>query len=55
MLTHVVMFLVILQDLIVIQDGLNILLPKIAQAVNNLSDFAKEHKSLPTLGFTHLQ
>lgn len=42
-------------DLMVIKDGLNILLPKIAQSIGKLSQFAKEYKELPTLGFTHLQ
>jgi hypothetical protein len=43
------------QDLIVIKDGLDILLPKIAQSISRLSKFAEEYKSMPTLGFTHLQ
>lgn len=43
------------QDLIVIRDGLDILLPKIALSVKLLSTFAEENKELPTLGFTHLQ
>ncbi|EFX87648.1 hypothetical protein DAPPUDRAFT_306459 [Daphnia pulex] len=42
-------------DLIVIKDGLDILLPKIAQSISRLSKFAEEYKSMPTLGFTHLQ
>jgi len=42
-------------DLIIIRDALNILLPKIAQSILKLSKFAEEFKSLPTLGFTHLQ
>ena len=37
------------------RDGLDILLPKIAQTIKKLSSFAEEYKSLPTLGFTHLQ
>ena len=44
-----------LQDLIVIRDGLDILLPKIAQSIQVLSRFAEEHRAFPTLGFTHLQ
>ena len=43
------------KDLIVIRDGLDILLPKIAHTILKLSKFAEEYKSLPTLGFTHLQ
>ncbi|CAB3982043.1 Adenylosuccinate lyase [Paramuricea clavata] len=42
-------------DLIVLKDGLNILLPKLARCCERLSKFANEHKSLPTLGFTHFQ
>ena len=42
-------------DLIVIRDGLDILLPKVARCVQRLADFAKEHRSLPTLGLTHYQ
>ncbi|KZS13963.1 Adenylosuccinate lyase [Daphnia magna] len=42
-------------DLIVIKDGLDILLPKIAQSISRLAKFAEEYKSMPTLGFTHLQ
>ncbi|KAK4873714.1 hypothetical protein RN001_013074 [Aquatica leii] len=42
-------------DLIIIKDGLNILLPRLAAVIKNLSAFADEYKNLPTLGFTHLQ
>jgi len=42
-------------DLIVMRDGIDILLPKLARCVDRLSKFAVEHKSLPCLGFTHLQ
>jgi len=42
-------------DLIVIRDGLNIILPKIARCIDRLSKFARNNKDLPTLGFTHLQ
>ena len=42
-------------DLIVIRDGLDILLPKVARCIQRLTDFAKEHRSLPTLGLTHYQ
>jgi len=42
-------------DLIMLKDGLEILLPKVARVISRLSDFAKEYKDLPTLGFTHLQ
>lgn len=42
-------------DLIVIRDGLDLLLPRIARVMRNLAQFADKYKSLPTLGFTHLQ
>ncbi|XP_023938918.1 adenylosuccinate lyase [Bicyclus anynana] len=42
-------------DLIVIRDGLDMLLPRLAAVVNQLSKFAYDNKSLPILGFTHLQ
>lgn len=42
-------------DLIVIRDGINILLPKIARCIDRLSKFAETYKNLPTLGFTHYQ
>lgn len=42
-------------DLILLRDGFDILLPKVARCLHRLATFAKEYKSLPTLGFTHLQ
>ncbi len=42
-------------DLIVMRDALDILLPKLATVVSRLSDFARTHAALPTLGFTHYQ
>eukprot|EP00095_Tigriopus_kingsejongensis_P005121 snap_masked-scaffold100_size373717-processed-gene-0.3 protein:Tk05121 transcript:snap_masked-scaffold100_size373717-processed-gene-0.3-mRNA-1 annotation:"uncharacterized membrane protein ddb_g0293934-like isoform x2" len=42
-------------DLLVIRDGLNILLPKLARCIRRLADFALQHKDLPTLGYTHYQ
>ncbi|OCK81800.1 putative adenylosuccinate lyase Ade13 [Lepidopterella palustris CBS 459.81] len=42
-------------DLIFLRDGLDILLPKLATVIEKLSTFAKEHKSLPCLAYTHLQ
>ncbi|XP_068247110.1 adenylosuccinate lyase [Palaemon carinicauda] len=42
-------------DLIVLRDGFDILLPKIARCIHRLSKFAMEYKDQPTLGFTHLQ
>ena len=42
-------------DLIVIRDGLDILLPKLARVVDRLRAFALARADLPTLGFTHFQ
>ena len=42
-------------DLIQLRDGLDILLPKLGRVIARLGAFAREHKDLPTLGFTHLQ
>ena len=42
-------------DLIFLRDGLNTLLPKLARCISKLSDFAKEWKALPCLGYTHGQ
>ncbi|XP_043471696.1 adenylosuccinate lyase [Leptopilina heterotoma] len=42
-------------DLIVMRNGFDILLPKVAAVLSRLSKFAMEYRSLPTLGFTHLQ
>ncbi|KAK7416780.1 adenylosuccinase ade13 [Neonectria punicea] len=42
-------------DLIFIRDGLDLLLPKLAKVIQNLSTFALKYKDLPTLGFTHFQ
>jgi len=42
-------------DLIVLRDGLEILLPKLAVVIDRMRKFAVEHKALPTLGYTHYQ
>ncbi|XP_018326438.1 adenylosuccinate lyase-like [Agrilus planipennis] len=42
-------------DLIIIKNGLNILLPRLAAVIRNFANFADQYKDLPTLGFTHLQ
>lgn len=42
-------------DLITIRDALDLLLPQLARVIHCLSQFADEFKSLPALGFTHLQ
>ncbi|KAH7098965.1 adenylosuccinate lyase [Auriculariales sp. MPI-PUGE-AT-0066] len=42
-------------DLIFLREGLQILLKKLAAVIERLSAFAKEHRALPALGFTHFQ
>ncbi|XP_045595047.2 adenylosuccinate lyase [Procambarus clarkii] len=42
-------------DLIVLRDGFDILLPKVARCIHRLAKFSLEQKDRPTLGFTHLQ
>lgn len=42
-------------DCIIIRDGLDIILPKLATCIDRLGKFAVEYRALPTLGFTHLQ
>ncbi|KAB0792990.1 hypothetical protein PPYR_12610 [Photinus pyralis] len=42
-------------DLMILKDGLDILLTRLAGVIRNLSLFSEEYKSLPTLGYTHLQ
>uniref|UniRef100_A0A1B6MKD4 Adenylosuccinate lyase n=2 Tax=Graphocephala atropunctata TaxID=36148 RepID=A0A1B6MKD4_9HEMI len=42
-------------DLIILRNGFEILLPKLASCISRLARFADSYKSLPTLGFTHMQ
>ncbi|XP_071813752.1 adenylosuccinate lyase-like [Apostichopus japonicus] len=42
-------------DLIVLRDAFDIILPKLARCIQRLSQFARNYKDLPTLGFTHYQ
>ncbi|KPP60250.1 adenylosuccinate lyase-like, partial [Scleropages formosus] len=42
-------------DLIVLRDGFEILLPKLARVMDRLANFAEKYADLPTLGFTHYQ
>ena len=39
-------------DLIFIGRGLDLILPKLAKVIYNLTQFALKYKDLPTLGFT---
>ncbi len=42
-------------DLIILKDGLNLLLPKLAMVVDKLTSFAKQYRDLACLGYTHGQ
>jgi adenylosuccinate lyase len=42
-------------DLIVMRDGLALLAGKLARVIDRLAAFARKHRDLPTLGFTHFQ
>jgi adenylosuccinate lyase len=42
-------------ELLMMRDGLDILLPKLARVVDRLARFARTWKDEPTLGFTHFQ
>ncbi|XP_073350811.1 adenylosuccinate lyase isoform X2 [Pagrus major] len=42
-------------DLILLRDGFDILLPKLARVIDRLGNFAEKNANLPTLGFTHYQ
>ncbi|MGD2093801.1 MAG: adenylosuccinate lyase [Phycisphaerales bacterium] len=42
-------------DLIITREALQIIASKLATVINLLSKFAKKHRALPTLGFTHYQ
>ncbi len=42
-------------DVILMREALEILLVKVANVLNNLSEFAGRYKGLPTLGYTHFQ
>lgn len=42
-------------DLIQMREAMDLLLARLAEVVANLAEFAKQHRALPTLGFTHFQ
>uniref|UniRef100_T1JNU2 Adenylosuccinate lyase n=1 Tax=Strigamia maritima TaxID=126957 RepID=T1JNU2_STRMM len=42
-------------DLMLMKDGFDILLPKVARCIDRLKSFALKNKNIATLGFTHLQ
>jgi adenylosuccinate lyase len=41
-------------DLIFARDALDLILPKLAKVIHNLSQFALKYKDLPTLGYTYV-
>ncbi len=42
-------------DVIILKKAAEIILKKVVKVLKNLSDFSKEYRSLPCLGYTHLQ
>ncbi len=42
-------------DLIIMREAMQLIAAKLAAVINLLSKFAKKHRALPTLGFTHFQ
>ncbi len=42
-------------DLILIKDALKIILARLVNVIDALGKFAREHRSVPALGFTHFQ
>lgn len=42
-------------DLTILRDGLGLVLPKLARVIERLSSFAKQHRDLACLGYTHGQ
>jgi adenylosuccinate lyase len=42
-------------DLIIMRDGLNLLVGKLACLIDLLAKFARKYRSMPALGFTHYQ
>ena len=42
-------------DLILMREGLRMVAARLAAVIIALAEFAREHRDLPTLGFTHLQ
>ena len=42
-------------ELIIMRQALQLIAAKLAVVINQLSSFAKKHRSLPALGFTHFQ
>lgn len=42
-------------DLILLREGCDLLLARLAIVIDRLAAFTKEYRALPTLGFTHFQ
>lgn len=42
-------------DILIYREAIELILNKLLTVIHNLSEFAKEYRALPTLGFTHFQ
>jgi adenylosuccinate lyase len=42
-------------DVLILKQGLEIIRKKMVKVLENLADFARKYRALPTLGYTHLQ
>jgi adenylosuccinate lyase len=42
-------------DLVMMKEGMELIMGKVACLISNLSDFAKKKKDIPTLAYTHFQ
>jgi adenylosuccinate lyase len=42
-------------DLILLREGCDLLLARLAVVIDRLANFARQYRAMPTLGFTHFQ
>ena len=42
-------------DLIILKEAFNLIISRLINSINNLTNFSLQYKDLPTLGFTHFQ
>lgn len=42
-------------DLVILRDGLRLIRAQLVSVIENLAQFAREHRSVPTCGYTHFQ